>query len=88
MSAAAQHHGLGVVYCNLVGGNDSLVFDGNSMVVGPDGTLYPLFSDQAWVDGTNTARCRVTPDDPDHGAFPSRPGREGPDQDVAVREGE
>jgi hypothetical protein len=27
-----------------------------------------LFSDQAWVDGTNTARCRVTPDDPDHGA--------------------
>ena len=39
LSAAAQHHGLGVVYCNLVGGNDSLVFDGNSMVVAPDGTL-------------------------------------------------
>jgi hypothetical protein len=39
-----------------------------SFRVGPDGTLYPLFSDQAWVDGTNTARCRVTPDDPDHGA--------------------
>ena len=39
LTAAAQHHGLGVVYCNLVGGNDSLVFDGNSMVVAPDGTL-------------------------------------------------
>ena len=39
-----------------------------SFRVGPDGTLYPLFSDQAWVDGANTARCRVTPDDPDHGA--------------------
>ena len=39
-----------------------------SFRVGPDGTLYPLFSDQAWVDGTNTARCRVTPDDPDHAA--------------------
>ena len=39
-----------------------------SFRVGPDGALYPLFSDQAWVDGTNTARCRVSPDDPDHGA--------------------
>jgi NAD+ synthase (glutamine-hydrolysing) len=28
-----------VVYCNLVGGNDELVFDGDSMVVGADGEL-------------------------------------------------
>lgn len=39
VTAAAQHHGLGVLYCNLVGGNDSLVFDGHSLVVAPDGTL-------------------------------------------------
>lgn len=26
-----------VVYCNLVGGQDELVFDGNSVVLGPDG---------------------------------------------------
>jgi len=25
--------------------------------VGPGGVLYPLFSDSAWVDGVNTARC-------------------------------
>jgi NAD+ synthase (glutamine-hydrolysing) len=39
IAAAAQHHGVGVVYCNLVGGNDSLVFDGHSMVVDPGGNL-------------------------------------------------
>jgi len=27
------------VYCNAVGGNDELIFDGHSMVVGADGTL-------------------------------------------------
>jgi len=39
LAAAAQHHGVGVVYCNLVGGNDSLIFDGHSMVVDPAGGL-------------------------------------------------
>jgi hypothetical protein len=29
-----------------------------SFRVGPDGALYPLFSDQAWVDGANIARPR------------------------------
>ena len=28
-----------VVYCNLVGGQDELVFDGNSCVIGPDGEV-------------------------------------------------
>jgi NAD+ synthase (glutamine-hydrolysing) len=28
-----------IVYCNQVGGQDDLVFDGDSMVVGPDGAL-------------------------------------------------
>jgi hypothetical protein len=32
--------------------------------VGPSGILYPLFSNRAWTDGTNTAQCRVfRPDD-------------------------
>ncbi len=30
-------HGLAVVYCNLVGGQDELVFDGGSFVLGADG---------------------------------------------------
>ncbi len=39
MSQAAMRHGLPVLYCNQVGGNDELVFDGNSCAVGPDGRL-------------------------------------------------
>ncbi len=25
--------------------------------IGPDGALYPLFSNEPWQDGSNTARC-------------------------------
>jgi hypothetical protein len=28
--------------------------------IGPGGTLYALFSDLAWADGTNTAACRAS----------------------------
>ena len=38
-----------VVYCNAVGGNDELVFDGHSLVVTPDGTTTQLagFAEQS-----------------------------------------
>ncbi len=39
MREAAKRHGLPVLYCNQVGGNDELVFDGCSCAVGPDGEL-------------------------------------------------
>ncbi len=39
MREAARRHGLPVLYCNQVGGNDELVFDGCSCAVGPDGEL-------------------------------------------------
>jgi len=35
----AAAHGLPVLYCNQVGGNDELIFDGASMAVAPDGRL-------------------------------------------------
>jgi NAD+ synthase (glutamine-hydrolysing) len=35
----ATHHHVPVVMVNQVGGNDSLIFDGSSIAVGPDGTL-------------------------------------------------
>jgi NAD+ synthase (glutamine-hydrolysing) len=35
----ARDHGVWVAYCNLVGGQDELVFDGRSVVVAPDGTV-------------------------------------------------
>ena len=33
--------------------------------IGPDGTLYPLFSSRPWQDGANTARC-LRDDRPPH----------------------
>jgi len=36
---AAKRFGLPVIYCNAVGGNDDLVFDGRSVVVNSDGLL-------------------------------------------------
>ncbi|MDP6059776.1 MAG: nitrilase-related carbon-nitrogen hydrolase, partial [Pirellulaceae bacterium] len=38
-AAAARRHRVPVIYCNQVGGNDELVFDGNSFVVNADGQL-------------------------------------------------
>jgi len=35
----AKKHGVPFYYCNAVGGNDQLVFDGNSLAVGADGTI-------------------------------------------------
>jgi len=39
LRALAKSHGLPVVYVNQVGGNDSLVFDGGSVVVSPHGQI-------------------------------------------------
>jgi len=39
LTALARTHGRPVVYVNQVGGNDSLVFDGGSVVVLPDGRV-------------------------------------------------
>lgn len=39
LSSLAKKYGKPVVYCNLVGGNDELVFDGGSMVFDGDGKL-------------------------------------------------
>jgi NH3-dependent NAD+ synthetase/predicted amidohydrolase len=36
--AQAKKHGVPFYYCNAIGGNDQLVFDGNSFAVSPDGT--------------------------------------------------
>jgi NAD+ synthase (glutamine-hydrolysing) len=38
----ATDHGFPVVYVNLVGGNDSLIFDGRSLAVAADGTLLAV----------------------------------------------
>jgi NAD+ synthase (glutamine-hydrolysing) len=48
----ARASAAGVVYLNLVGGQDELVFDGCSLVVAPDGTIVhrsPQFEDDLFV---------------------------------------
>ncbi len=39
LQRTARHHGVGIVYVNQVGGNDSLIFDGNSLVIDKEGSL-------------------------------------------------
>jgi NAD+ synthase (glutamine-hydrolysing) len=39
LAAIAERHGAYVAMVNQVGGNDSLVFDGSSVVIGPDGEM-------------------------------------------------
>jgi len=39
VGAAARRHGLPVAMCNLVGGNDSLIFDGRSLLVRASGEV-------------------------------------------------
>jgi len=43
-SGHARRHGLPFVLVNQVGGNDELIFDGHSMLVGPDGSLLEHLS--------------------------------------------
>lgn len=50
--ALARKAGLTVVYANAVGGQDEVVYDGGSMVIGPDGTVLmraPLFETGTFV---------------------------------------
>jgi NAD+ synthase (glutamine-hydrolysing) len=39
LSAIARQHHAYVLMCNQVGGNDSLIFDGSSLAIAPDGSL-------------------------------------------------
>lgn len=39
LSSQAKRLGTPLLYCNMVGGNDELVFDGGSLVVGADGDI-------------------------------------------------
>lgn len=39
LGEVARRHGVPIVYCNLAGATDGLIFDGNSLVVAADGTI-------------------------------------------------
>jgi NAD+ synthase (glutamine-hydrolysing) len=51
-TATARRHGMPLALCNLIGGNDSLVFDGNSLAVAADGRIVaeaPAFEERLVV---------------------------------------
>ncbi len=68
LRAAAIRHKVPLAYCNLVGGNDELVFDGNSMVFNASGNLLAeakaFQEDLLIVDTDNTASLPFKPLDP------------------------
>ena len=72
LAASARGHGAAVAYVNQVGGDDSLVFDGNSMLVGPGGAVLaraPLMEEAlvlCGLDGSG-AEVRVEPGGPSAG---------------------
>ena len=68
LRAQAREHRVPIVYVNQVGGNDSLVFDGSSMAINPDGEIAALaksFEEDLVVFDTRTAagEIRQQPDD-------------------------
>lgn len=66
LSGLAAKHNVPIFYCNAVGGNDQLVFDGNSLAVGAGGRLLaqlPGFEETLQIVDTEAAPlpgCRET----------------------------
>jgi NAD+ synthase (glutamine-hydrolysing) len=74
LGAAARSHGTPVAYVNQVGGNDSLVFDGGSMLVGADGSVLaraPRFAEALLVAGLDGSAVRLL--GPDGSELPAPP---------------
>jgi NAD+ synthase (glutamine-hydrolysing) len=63
LSAVAVRHNLPIFYCNAVGGNDQLIFDGNSLAVNADGILgarlAPFAEELAIVDFNLDSQARA-----------------------------
>jgi len=77
LSASARGHGAPVAYVNQVGGNDSLLFDGNSILLAPDGRVLaraPAFAEALVVAGLDGSGVEVAVEP---GAPPRGPAAEG-----------
>ena len=66
LAALAKRHGAIVAMCNQVGGNDSLIFDGSSLALGPDGSVIvqaASFSEDLVYFDTDTVGAPAKEDD-------------------------
>jgi NAD+ synthase (glutamine-hydrolysing) len=67
LAARARAGDAAVVYLNLIGGQDELVFDGASVVIAPDGTILhrsPQFEEDFFILDVPVAGERVEPAEP------------------------
>jgi NAD+ synthase (glutamine-hydrolysing) len=74
LAASAAGHRVPVAYVNQVGGNDALVFDGGSMLIGADGRVLaraPLFEEAVVVSGLDGSRAEAV--SPAGGPLPPTP---------------
>lgn len=75
LSGLSRQHGVPIVYCNSVGGNDQLIFDGGSVVCNARGELVgqlPSFAEEVTViDTAGPALQPKFPSEPEqlHGAL-------------------
>ena len=61
LAGRARDHGAFIAYVNMVGGQDELVFDGQSLVVGPEGELVaraPQFQEALLIADVDADRAR------------------------------
>ena len=68
LSQLSAKHGLPVVYCNLVGGNDELVFDGGSQYYNGHGVLGAngkMFDEDLLLIDTDTIAPKLSNTEPD-----------------------
>ncbi len=66
LSASAARHRVPIFYCNAVGGNDQLIFDGNSLAIAPDGGLIgrlPAFREAEAVFASDAPAPTAAPPD-------------------------
>ncbi|HWE23306.1 MAG TPA: NAD+ synthase [Myxococcales bacterium] len=84
VAATARRHGMPVALCNLIGGNDSLVFDGNSIAATADGRIAveaPGFEERLVVADLVPKEVAAKPL-----PRPAPLGREKPDPDARPRQ--
>jgi NAD+ synthase (glutamine-hydrolysing) len=68
LSALARRHRASVLMVNQIGGNDSLIFDGSSLAIGPDGTIMAQarsFEEDLVIVDTNEMSGQVREQDLD-----------------------
>jgi NAD+ synthase (glutamine-hydrolysing) len=86
LGASARGHGAPIAYVNQVGGDDALLFDGGSMLLGADGAVLaraPLFEEVVLSVGLDGGRPVVTR--LDGGEVPPRARAPDPEADELFR---